>query len=51
MSRENGRKNQIEEHRTFLHSQDTVELEEGRSYNQGAILAFLDKWMPSPPGV
>lgn len=41
----------LEEDGTFLHSQDTVELEEGRSYNQDAILAFLDKWMPSPPGV
>ena len=41
----------LEKDGTFLHSQDTVELEEGRSYNQDAITAFLDKWMPSPPGV
>jgi thiol:disulfide interchange protein len=36
----------LEKDGTLLHSQNTVELEEGRSYNEGAILAFLDKWMP-----
>ena len=28
----------------FLHSQDTAELEEGRSYNEQALLGFLKEW-------
>lgn len=31
---------------TFLHSQDTSELEEGPSYNEDAVVAFLDRWAP-----
>ena len=31
---------------TFLHSQGTAELEQGRSYNQNAFLAFLERWSP-----
>ncbi len=31
---------------TFLHSQGTAELEQGRSYNQEAFLAFLERWSP-----
>ena len=31
---------------TFLHSQPTAELEEGKSYNEQAILRFLDAWRP-----
>lgn len=34
---------------TFLHSQGTAELEEGRSYNEGVFLAFLEKWQPGAP--
>ena len=30
----------------FLHSQGTGELEQGRSYNQEAFLAFLERWSP-----
>jgi thiol:disulfide interchange protein len=40
----------LERDGSFLHSQNTAELEEGRSYNQGALLAFLDEWMPDPSG-
>ena len=29
---------------TFLHSQGTAQLEQGRSYNEDAFLAFLEKW-------
>ena len=32
---------------TFLHSQGTAELEEGRGYNEQVFLAFLDKWKPT----
>jgi len=34
----------LEKDGTFLHSQNTEELEEGRSYNLGAVLGFLDRW-------
>jgi thioredoxin-related protein len=36
----------LESDGTFLHSQDTVPLEEGSSYNEEAILAFLKEWAP-----
>lgn len=41
----------LEKDGSFLHSQDTVELEEGRSYNEQAILDFLDRWFPPPGGL
>ena len=31
---------------SFLHSQDTLPLEEGSTYNEKAILDFLDTWAP-----
>ena len=31
---------------TFLHSQGTGELEEGRGYNEAIFLAFLNQWSP-----
>jgi thiol:disulfide interchange protein len=40
----------LEEDGTFLHSQDTAELEEGPSYNEGAVLALLERWKPAPRG-
>jgi hypothetical protein len=30
----------------LLHSQNTAELEEGKGYSEGAVLAFLAKWAP-----
>jgi thioredoxin-related protein len=36
----------LEKDGTLLYSKNTVELEEGRSYNEQAILDFLDEWMP-----
>jgi len=36
----------LESDGTFLHSQDTAPLEEGSSYNEEAILAFLKEWAP-----
>ncbi len=36
----------LEKDGTFLYSKNTVELEEGPSYNEQAILDFLDEWMP-----
>ena len=36
---------------TFLHSQNTGDLEEGRSYNEEVLLAFLDDWLPSEGGL
>jgi len=30
----------------LLHSQNTADLEEGRGYNEGAVLSFLAKWAP-----
>jgi thiol:disulfide interchange protein len=38
----------LEKDGTFMHSQGTLELEEGRSYNEQAILDFLDRWFPNP---
>ncbi|NNM04557.1 MAG: thioredoxin family protein [Gemmatimonadetes bacterium] len=35
----------LEKDGTLLYSKNTVELEEGRSYNEQAILEFLDEWM------
>jgi len=32
----------------FLHSQGTLELEQGKSYNEQAILKFLETWAPDP---
>jgi thiol:disulfide interchange protein len=34
----------------FLHSQDTGLLEEGRGYNQEAVVSFLQEWMPGGSG-
>jgi hypothetical protein len=34
----------LESDGTLLHSQNTVELEEGSSYNEAALLAFVDRW-------
>ncbi len=31
---------------TYLHSQGTAELEEGRGYNEKVFLEFLAKWQP-----
>jgi hypothetical protein len=36
----------LEKDGNLLYSKNTVELEEGRSYNEQAILDFLDEWMP-----
>ncbi len=33
----------------LLHSQDTEELEQDRSYSETAYLTFLDKWKPAAP--
>ncbi len=35
---------------TFLHSQGTAELEEGRGYNEDVFLAFLDSWSADDDG-
>ena len=40
----------LEKDGTLLHSQDTGELEEGSSYNEEVLLAFLDEWMPPTGG-
>ena len=32
---------------TFLHSQGTGELEEGKGYNEDVFTAFLEKWRPA----
>ena len=40
----------LEKDGTLLHSQNTAELEEGSSYNEEVLLAFLDKWMPPKNG-
>jgi thiol:disulfide interchange protein len=37
----------LEKDGTLLHSQNTGDLEEGRSYDEDVVLAFLDEWMPS----
>lgn len=34
----------LESDGTLLHSQNTVELEEGSSYNEAALLAFVERW-------
>src|SRR5262245_41978332 len=31
---------------SFLHSQGTAELEEGRGYNERVFLEFLERWKP-----
>jgi thioredoxin-related protein len=31
---------------TFLHSQDTAALEQGRTYNEDVLLKFLEEWIP-----
>jgi thiol:disulfide interchange protein len=36
----------LEKDGTLLHSQNTGDLEEGRGYNEEAVLAFLDAWAP-----
>ena len=36
----------LESDGTFLHSQGTAELEEGRGYNEDVFFAFLDTWKP-----
>lgn len=36
----------LEEDGTFLHSQGTGELEEGKGYNQEKFMAFLQQWTP-----
>ena len=36
----------LESDGTFLHSQGTAELEEGRGYDEKVFLAFLEKWKP-----
>lgn len=36
---------------TFLHSQPTLELESGKSYNERAILEFLEAWLPDEGGL
>ncbi len=35
----------LDKNGTFLHSQDTAELEEGRSYDESALVHFLEDWM------
>ena len=40
----------VEKDGTLLHSQNTVELEEGRSYNEQAILDIQDRWSPDAAG-
>ena len=35
----------LESDGTFLHSQDTALLEDGRTYNEGALVKFLKMWM------
>lgn len=31
---------------SFLHSQGTAELEEGKGYDEAVFVAFLEKWSP-----
>ena len=40
----------LESDGSFLHSQDTALLEEGRGYNQQAVVSFLREWMPGGSG-
>jgi len=37
----------LESDGTFLHSQGTADLEEGKGYNEQIFLEFLDKWKPA----
>ena len=37
----------LESDGTFLHSQGTADLEEGRGYNEQVFLAFLEEWKPA----
>lgn len=37
----------LEQDGSFLHSQGTGDLEEGKSYNEEAFLAFLSRWAPA----
>ena len=37
----------LESDGTFLHSQGTAELEEGKGYNEQIFLAFLNQWKPA----
>ncbi len=36
----------LEKDGTFLHAQNTGDLEEGQSYNEEVLLAFLNEWAP-----
>ncbi|MBZ0315892.1 MAG: thioredoxin family protein [Anaerolineae bacterium] len=36
----------LESDGTFLHSQNTAELEEGQSYNPAVFMAFIEQWKP-----
>ena len=36
----------LESDGSFLHSQDTVVLEEGKGYDEGRFLEFLNRWAP-----
>ena len=36
----------LESDGTFLHSQGTGELEEGKSYDEDVFAAFLNRWKP-----
>ena len=36
----------LENDGTFLHSQGTAELEEGRGYNEQTFVTFLNQWKP-----
>jgi thiol:disulfide interchange protein len=36
----------LEKDGALLHSQNTGDLEEGQSYNEAVLLAFLDEWAP-----
>lgn len=37
----------LDQNGKLLHSQDTGQLEEGKSYNLGKLSAFLEKWAPT----
>ncbi len=37
----------LESDGTFLHSQGTAELEEGKGYNEQIFVAFLNQWKPA----
>lgn len=40
----------LERDGSFLHSQGTAELEEGRGYNEKVFLSFLTRWLPGAKG-